>query len=375
MTTNAMLKSMKSIEEAAVTGKRVLVRVDANVPMDGDRVRDDYRLRAMIPTLEFLLNRKAKVILMAHLGQPKSPTDFPSLKPVYEELSKIINRPISFAPELLADNTKKMIDELQEGEILGLENLRSNEGETKNSRTFAQQLAQYGEIYVNDAFSVSHREAASLVAITEFLPSYAGLLLEREYNILSNLLRNPANPFVVVIGGAKIEDKLPVIKKLLDKADKILLGGGVANTFLAAQGVDVKKSLVNREYLDISKDIFKQANGKVVLPIDYVFDADAIVDIGTSATAQFQRYLASAKTIFWNGNMGKSEIEQFALGSEGIARAMTESGATTIIAGGNTIDICNHLRLLNKMSFASSGGGATLELLSGETMPGIKALG
>lgn len=365
---------MKSIEDAPVAGKKVLVRIDANVPMDGDKVRDTYRLQAVLPTLEFLLNRGAKVILMAHLGQPKTPEEYESLRPVYNELARLLGRPVTFASKLFGEATTNVIAKLKEGEVLGLENLRSEKGETDNSRTFAKKLADYGDIYINDAFSVSHREAASMVAITEFLPSYAGLLLEREYNILANLLRHPSEPFIVVIGGAKIEDKLPVIKKLIDKADRILLGGGVANTFLAAQGIDVKKSLVNLDYIESAKEIFKQARGKVVLPVDYVFNDEAIVDIGTSATAQFQRYLASAKTIFWNGNMGKSEIEEFALGSEGIAKSMAESGATTIIAGGNTIDICNHLRLLKKMSFVSSGGGATLELLSGAEMPGIKAL-
>lgn len=366
---------MKSIEEAPLAGKRVLVRVDANVPMDGPVVRDTYRLQAILPTLEFLINRGAKVILMSHLGKPAGVDPALSLRPVYNELSRLLGRPVIFAPDLFAQATEQAVLALEPGQVLGLENLRFDPGEANNSRTFAQKLAEYGELYINDAFSVSHRQAASLVAITEFLPSYGGLLLEREYNILRNLLRNPAAPFVVLIGGAKIEDKLPVISKLLAKADHILLGGGVANTFLAAQGVDIKKSLVNTEYIEAARTMFTQAKGKIVLPQDYVFDAEAIVDIGTSATAQFQRYIAAAKTIFWNGNMGKSEVEQFALGSVGVAKAMADSGATTIIAGGNTIDICNQALVLKKMSFVSSGGGATLEFLSGSPMPGITALG
>ncbi len=366
---------MKSIEEAALSGKKVLVRVDLNVPLEDGKIRDTYRLQAVIPTLEFLTNRGAKVILMSHLGRPMGiiePAE--SLKPVYEELSKLIDKPVIFAPELFGDATKKLVDDLQEGQILGLENLRFDKAEDDNSRTFAQKLAAYGDVYVNDAFSVSHREAASLVAITEFLPSYAGLLLEREYHILTNLLRHPADPFVVVIGGAKIEDKLPVIKRLLDKADRILLGGGVASTFLASQGVDVKKSLINKDLLDEAKDIFKRGRGRILLPTDYVWDGDAIVDIGIKTQLQYKRYLSSANTIFWNGNMGKSEIAKFADGSAAIAQEMVNSGATTIIAGGNTIDLCNSLKLLKKMSFVSSGGGATLSLLSGEKMPGIEAL-
>lgn len=367
---------MQSLEDVSVNGKRVLVRIDANIPILDGKATDNFRLEAVAPTIHFLLSRFAKVILVSHLGRPKgAPEPNLSLKPVYDELSRILGKPIQFAPEILGAATTAAVNGLKEGEILGIENIRFDKGEEDNSRTFARSLAAYGDLYVNDALSVSHREAASVVAITEFLPSYAGLLLEREYNVLTNLLRHPAQPFVAIIGGAKIDDKLPVIQQLLRKADTVLVGGGVANTFLAASGVDMKKSLVSEACFDAARAIIKSSKGKLILPVDYTWSDDQVLDIGPKTIAAFEGYIKRAKTIFWNGNVGMSEKPEFAKGSEAIGEAIAATDGTTILAGGNTIEVCNRLGLLSELSFVSSGGGATLELLGGRKLPGIVALG
>lgn len=367
---------MKTLEDISVNGKRVLVRIDANIPIVDGKLTDTFRLSAVVPTIHFLLNRFAKVILVSHLGRPNGQADPAlSLKFVYEELSRLLEQPIQFAPEIFSSATTTAIDNLKEGEIIGLENIRFDQGEEDNSRTFARNLSGYGDLFVNDALSVSHRAAASMVAITEFLPSYAGLLLEREYGVLTNLLRHPATPFVAIIGGAKIDDKLPVIQRLLQKADTVLVGGGVANTFLSASGVDIKKSLIDESCLEAAKQILKISKGQLILPTDFQWDADRILDIGPKTVAVFEGYIKRAKTIFWNGNLGKSEETEFATGSEAIAKMMAATDGTTVIGGGNTIEVCNRLGLLNDFSFVSSGGGATLELLAGRELPGVKALG
>ncbi|HUD21011.1 MAG TPA: phosphoglycerate kinase [Candidatus Saccharimonadales bacterium] len=366
---------MKVLEEAAVGGKKVLVRVDLNVPQDENgKITDDFRLMAILPTLNFLLNRGAKVILMAHLGQPKKIDKKYSFKPVYIHLSALLKKPILFAPELFSPRTRQAVDGLESGQVLGLENLRFDPGEDNDSRTFARRLSEYGDIYVNDAFSVCHRQAASMVAIAEFLPAYAGLLLEKEIQVLGSLLKDPAEPFVAIIGGAKIEDKLPAITHLLEKTDRVLVGGGVANNFLLANGVDVKKSLIDKERLSIAKEIIKKAKGKLILPSDCVWKGDIIADIGRRSTDLYLSYIKSAKTVFWNGCLGITEEAAYSASSDRVAKAMAESGATTIVGGGNTIEVIRRLRLENKISFISSGGGASLEFLSGKKLPGIAAL-
>lgn len=368
---------MKSLEDASLNDKRVLLRIDTNVPLTDTKtihVADDFRLRAVVPTIQFLLNRKAKIILLGHLGRPDGPSSAESLRPVFHHLSALINQPIKFAPRVFSPATAQAVDELKAGEILGLENLRFDPGEAKNSRTFARKLAAYGDLYVNDAFAVSHRNAASVVAITEFLPSYPGILLELEYQTLKELIRHPARPFVAVIGGAKIGDKLPVLNHLLPRADRILIGGGVANTFMAAQGEDVGASLVDRDQLDNARLLLKKARGKIVLPVDLVWHDDAILDVGPKTVALFGQHLQVAKTIFWNGNLGKTEVAEFAHGSAAIAKTVADSQATTIIGGGNTIEIFSKLGLLKKVTFVATGGGASLELLSAAVLPGISAL-
>ncbi|MEK7171124.1 MAG: phosphoglycerate kinase [Patescibacteria group bacterium] len=370
---------MKSLEDAALASKKVIVRIDADIPLTGGQpleVANDFRLRRLLPTIFYLINHRAKVILCGHLGRPLAKTDpDSSLKPVITHLSALINKKILFATDPFSTTTAKTIETMADGDIIALENIRFFRGEEDNSRTFARKLANLAEVYVNEAFGTSHREAASVVAITEFLPSYAGLQFEREMEVLANLTRHPAHPFIAIIGGAKISDKLPVIRNLLPKVDRIIVGGGVANTFLASTGVDVRKSLVEFDYIDQAKQILKQSQGKIILPVDYVWKDDMILDVGEKSTSQAIQYLKSAKTIMWSGVPGKIEQPPFDKASKKIAKAIADSPATSIVGGGDTVGLIDGLGLTHKYSFVSTGGSAMLELLGGRVLPGIRALG
>lgn len=367
---------MKELEDASISGKRVILRLALDLPLgDNGEILDDERLRVSLPTINFLLNRFARVIIIGHLGRPKGKKDSQlSLKPVYIRLSALLKKPVHFAPNLFSADTSTAVGKLAEGQILGLENLRFDSGEEANSRTFAKKLAAYGDIYVNDAFSVSHREAASLVAITEFLPSYPGLRLEQELQVLRNLLKHPAKPFVAVVGGIKIEDKLPAIAHIAKMADKVLVGGGVANTFMAAKGMNVRNSVIDTNYIEKAKDILRRYQDKIVLPIDFIWGEDKILDNGKETTALFLKHLKTAQTIFWNGSLGHTEDPKYRHCSDTVAKFIADLPATTIVAGGNTIEIIARLELENDISFVSSGGGASLEMLSGKTLPAISAL-
>jgi len=371
---------MKFLEEASLSGKRVLVRVVADVPLEESggitRVADDYRLRLILPTLHYLLDYGARIVLVSHLGRPNGRVDKSlTLRPVWLHLSALLKRPIQFAPTITSDATAIAATELTDGQILALENLRFEPGEDKNTRTLAAQLARCGDIYVNDAFGVSHREVASLVAITELLPSYAGLLLEREVKMLSGLMQHPMRPYVAVVGGAKISDKLPAIKQLLRRADRILVGGGVANTFMAASGFPVKKSLIDKESLEEARQLLKTGHSRIVLPDDSIWSKEAMVDIGPATQKKFTQYLKGAHTVFWSGPLGKIEEKGCQSGSEQIARAILAGGATSIVGGGDTVAFVDSLGLSNQFSFVSTGGGATLAYLGGQVLPGLKALG
>lgn len=372
-------ETMKFLEEAPIGGKRVLVRVVADVPLkkkgDATVVADDYRLRLLLPTLHYLLDYGAKVILVSHLGRPNGSVDRDlSLRPVWAHLAGLLKHPIQFAPTITSEVTRSAANTLAAGEILALENVRFDPGEEKNTRTFASILARYADIYVDDAFAVAHHPAASNVAITELLPSYAGLLFEREVKMLSSLMHRPAKPYVAVIGGAKISDKLPAIKQLLHRADWVLVGGGVANTFLAASGVDVKKSLVDQESLATARKLLTVAKGKIVLPDDCIWSKDAMVDLGPTSRKNFARYLDRAQTIFWSGPVGRVEEPESRAGTQAIAKAITDSGATSIVGGGDTVGFVESVGLTNKFSFVSTGGGAALDYLGGQVLPAIKAL-
>ncbi len=369
---------MKSLEEANVTGKRVLLRLALDVPLSGGPeplVLDDTRLREALPTIHYLLERQAKIIIVGKLGRPHGQFHSElSLRPVYTHLSALLNKPVTFAPKLFTTATEKAVEELKESELIGLENTGFDSGEDSNSRTFARKLAAYGEVYVNDAFSKAHRAEASVVAVTEFLPAYAGLAMEKEYRILTSLLRHTAHPFVAVIGGAKA-DKLPVIRHLVHSADRILVAGAIANIFLASKGQDVGNSPIDQEYLAPAKAILKEGRGRIMLPVDDKRDSGgSILDIGPHTVLQFSQMLKNAKTIFWNGNLGKSELPEFRAGSDAIAKAIAESGATTIVGGGNTAEILQRLHVTKEINFISSGGGAALALLAGEKLPAIEAL-
>lgn len=369
---------MKFLEDGNFVGKKILVRIDADVPLkavDGETVvADDFRLRKLLPTLNFLLNRQAKVVLIGHLARPAgTPDPKLSLRPVYLHLSALLKKPILFAPNLFSVATKKTVAELKEKQIVGLENLRFDPGEDNNSRTYAKRLAEYGEVYVNEAFG-SHHVAASTVAITEFLPSYAGLHLEQELKTLGSLMKAPAHPFVAVIGGAKIEDKLPVIKGLLENVDRVLVGGRVANNFMVASGIDVQGSTIQADMVEEAKKLLKRSHGKIILPVDFIWEDGHILDLGPKSVELFCHHIRHAKTVLWSGPLGKIEEPRFSRASTAVAKCIIQSGATSIIGGGDTTGFLDSTGIAQKFSFISSGGGATLQLLSGEPLPTIKAL-
>lgn len=367
---------MKSLADASIFGKRVILRLNLDLPQDDKgNVIDNERLKVSLSTIHYLLNRNAKVVIVGHLGRPKGKIDKKlSLRPVYIQLSALLNKPINFAPNLFSADTKKAISKLPEGSILGLENVRFDKGEDDNSRTFARKLANYGDIYVNDAFAVAHREAASTVAITEFLPSYPGISLDKEIHVIKNILKNPDHPFIAIIGGIKIADKLPAIKHISKIADRVLVGGGVANTFMAAKGMNVRKSVINKNHIVEAKDILKRSKEKIILPVDFVWGNDQILDNGPDTIKLFEKYLKNARIVFWTGSLGRSEDEEYRDTSDSIAKYIADIPATTIIAGGNTMEIFSRLGLLNEINFVSSGGGSTLALISGEKLPAIEAL-
>jgi len=368
---------MKVLEDAALASQRVLVRIDADVPLSSTNpaeVLDDYRLQRLLPTIFYLQNHRAKIVLCGHLGRPKGQVDPAlSLKPVFLHLSALVNKRILFAPDPFTASVAKTIETLAEGDIIGLENLRFFKGEEDNSRTFARKLASLADIYVDEAFGSPH-EAASTVAITEFLPSFAGLQLEREVETLTALTKHPAHPFVVVVGGAKVADKLPAISQLLPLVDRVLVGGRVANTFLVSQGTDVKRSELDQNLVDQAGSMFKRAKGKIILPTDFLWGDEQILDIGRDSTRSFLSYLKGAKTVLWSGVPGKVEEPKFAQSSKIIAKAIADSAATTIVGGGDTVGFIDQLGLTNRYSFVSTGGSAMLELLGGRVLPGIRAL-
>lgn len=388
----------KTVRDLDVAGKKVLVRVDFNVPLnDKGEITDDTRITASLPTIQYLLEQKSAVILMAHLGRPKGQVKPElSLAPVAKHLGKLLGKKILFAPDCVGEAAQAAASKLKPGHILLLENLRFHKEEEKNDMEFAEKLASLADLYVNDGFGVSHRAHASVEGVTHFLPAAAGFLLEKEIQYVGQAVTNPLHPFVAIIGGAKVSDKIGVISNLLDKVDTLLIGGGMANTFLAAQGYKMGKSLVEEDKLDLAKELLAKAKKNKVnmlLPTDLVMaaafapDAEHVtekvknlnqaymaLDIGAETSKAYAEALADAKMIVWNGPMGVFEMDAFCKGTEAVAKAVAKSRATSIVGGGDSVAAIEKLGLAKRITHISTGGGASLEYLEGKVLPGVTAL-
>jgi phosphoglycerate kinase len=384
----------KTIRDIEVEGKRVLVRVDFNVPLAESRVADDTRISAALPTIHYLLEHGAKVILMSHLGRPKGRVvDGLRLDPVAECLAELLGRPVRKLDDCVGPEVEAVVAGMQPGDVILLENTRFYAEDESNDPDFAKRLAALGDIFVNDAFGAAHRAHASTVGVAEHLPSVAGFLMEKELTFLGQALTAPEHPFVAILGGAKVSDKIGVIDNLLTKVDALLIGGGMANTFLKAQSYEIGQSLMEDESLDVARKMLERAGDRLALPVDVVvadrFDAEAkskvvpvdqvpqdwrILDIGPETVDLFKQRLAGAKTVVWNGPMGVFEFPRFAAGTEAIARILADLEATTIIGGGDSVAAVEQAGLADKMTHISTGGGASLEFLEGKELPGVAAL-
>jgi len=390
--------TLKDIPKEELKGKKVFVRVDFNVPIENGVIQNDKRIRAVLPTINYLIDHSAKVILCSHLSRPKGKDPKYSLRPVAERLSRLLEREVKFITTAVGEEARKAVESLKPGEVALLENIRFYEGETKNDPEFAKELASFADIYVNDAFGTAHRKHASTYGIAKFVKlAVAGFLIEKEIKYLQMALENPERPLVVIIGGAKISGKLEVIENILKVADKILIGGGMAYTFLKAMGYSVGKSLVEEDLLDTAKEIVRKAEGngvKLYLPVDSN-NADEFspvahtklttykeipetmmgLDIGPATVELFKEAMADAKTILWNGPMGVFEFEKFRYGTMKIGKAVAEKkDALRIVGGGDSVSAIEQLGLENQIDHVSTGGGAFLEFLAGKELPGISAL-
>ncbi|MGB9836971.1 MAG: phosphoglycerate kinase [Candidatus Saccharicenans sp.] len=391
---------MKFVEELEVKGKTVFLRVDFNVPLDENlNIRDDTRIKASLPTIKYLVEKGAKLVVASHLGRPKGQFNPKmSLKPVAARLAELLpGVRVTMAPDVIGPEVNRLKNELKEGEILLLENVRFYKQETDNDPEFARQLAEGCQVFVNDAFGSCHRAHASVVGIASYVPEKAaGYLLKKEVDYLSRITHHPEKPYVAILGGAKIEDKIPVLEGLVSKADVLLIGGAMAYTFLKAQGRQVGKSLVEEDKLEVARDIMKkaEANGvKLLLPVDHVLtssiDSQQIVsisdvyplpedlmgvDIGPKTIEEYRKQIKAAKTIFWNGPLGVFEVEAFSRGTVEIAKAVAESGALSVVGGGDSIAAIHKAGVADKISHISTGGGASLEFVGYGTLPGIEAL-
>jgi len=397
-----MTLSKKTVRDIDLDGKKVLVRVDFNVPLDEEQhITDDSRIVASLPTIEYLLDHRAAVILMSHLGRPKGKAVGKlRLAPVAQRLAELLQRPVETTSDCVGAEATSKASALQSGQVLLLENLRFHEEEEKNTPEFARQLADLGEIYVNDAFGSAHRAHASTEGVAHYMPAVAGFLMEKEINFLGAALENPNRPFVAIVGGAKVSDKIAVLERLISIADTLLIGGGMANTFLKAQGNEIGDSLYEEAKLDVARDLItraKQQNKTFILPTDVViadrFAADAehkvisataavpqgwrILDLGPATIQAFRRAVVDAQTIVWNGTLGVAEMPAFAIGTNTLIDILierTEQGATTIIGGGDSAAAVEKAGAADRMTHVSTGGGASLEFLEGRTLPGVAAL-
>lgn len=384
----------KTVKDIDLKDKRVLLRVDFNVPMKDGNVTDDKRIRASLPTIKYILDQGSSLILMSHLGRPKSASDSEfSLRPAAEVLSSLLELPVKMAPDIVGSEVETMVKELQPGEVLMLENTRFHSGEEKNDLELAKQLSVLGEVYVNDAFGSAHRAHASTEGVARFLPAVSGLLMEQELEYLGRAVSNPEHPYIAILGGAKISDKIDVVETLLSKADKLIIGGGMANTFLAAQGLNMQDSLIESSSLDTAKSILEKAGDKLILPVDAIiadkFEESAntqvvgvdqipagwrMLDVGSKTLELYKRALDGAKLIVWNGPVGVFEMPKFAEGTFALAKMLAESGATTVIGGGDSASAVKKAGVAKQMTHVSTGGGASLEFLEGKELPGVAAL-
>ncbi len=384
----------KTIQDVQVMNKRVLVRVDYNVPLDDGQVADDTRIRTSLVTLNHLLDEQARIILCSHLGRPKGKVvEDLRLDPVAERLSELIDLDVRKVDDCVGPEVEAAADELEPGQILLLENTRFHPGEKANDPDFAARLAGLAELYVNDAFAAAHRAHASTEGVAHHRPAVAGLLMQQELDALERVRENPKHPYVAILGGAKISDKIGVVERLLDQVDTLLIGGGMANTFLKAQGRQVGQSLIEDQSLDVAKELLSQAQEKLVLPVDVLiaddFDAEAnqqtvlidqvpagwrILDIGPRTIELFQEKLEPARMVVWNGPLGVFEMTPFARGTFAIARALAELGAETITGGGETAAAVNQAGVYHELSHVSTGGGAFLTFMEGKSLPAVAAL-
>jgi phosphoglycerate kinase len=384
----------KTVKDIDLKGKRVIMRVDFNVPMQDGKVTDDKRIKAALPTIKHILDQGASLILMSHLGRPKGgPAPEFSLRPAAEVLSSHLRIPVKMAPDTVSPEVEAMAKELKPGEVLMLENTRFHKGEEKNDLELAKQMAALADIYVNDAFGSAHRAHSSTEGIAQFLPAVSGLLMEKELEYLGRATSNPERPYIAILGGAKISDKIAVVDNLLAQADRVIIGGGMANTFLAAKDHNMQDSLVETAAIETAKSIMDKSGDKLLLPVDAViadkFDAAAnvqvvdvdkipagwrMMDIGPKTVDAFKDALSNAKLIVWNGPMGVFEMPKFAEGTFAIAKMLADSGATTVIGGGDSASAVKKAGVAKQMTHVSTGGGASLEFLEGKELPGVAAL-
>lgn len=384
----------KTVKDIDLKNKRVLIRVDFNVPMMDGKVTDDKRIRAALPTIKYALDQNASVILMSHLGRPKSASDSQfSLRPASEVLSSLLGTPVKMASDCVGAEVEIIAKGLKPGEILMLENTRFHPGEEKNDLALAKQMAALGDVYVNDAFGSAHRAHSSTEGVARFLPAVSGFLMEQELEYLGRAVANPEHPYVAILGGAKVSDKILVVETLLSKCDKLIIGGGMANTFLAAQGLKMQDSLVEESSLETAKTILLNSGGKMILPVDAVIadkfaedansqvvDVDKIpsgwrmLDVGPKTIRLYQAALDGARLVVWNGPVGVFEMQKFSEGTFALARLLAESKAITVIGGGDSASAVKKAGVAKQMTHVSTGGGASLEFLEGKELPGVAAL-
>ncbi len=388
----------KPVKDIDVNHKRVLLRVDYNVPVDKDnKISDDSRIRASLPTVKYLLDHNAKLIICSHFGRPKGKVvESMRLAPEAKRLSELLGKPVQALKDCIGPEVESAVSQMKDRDVVLLENLRFYPQEEENDPNFAKSLAKLADIYVDDAFGAAHRAHASITGVAQQLPAVAGFLMEKELNFLGRLLENPAHPFAAVMGGAKVSDKLGVIQNILSKVDALLIGGGMAANFLKAQGINVGASAVEEDRLEYTKEMIKKAQTqgvRLMLPTDVIVSEKleagvasktvpikeipanwVIADIGPATAEQFAQEIRKSKTVFWNGPMGVFEIDAFAQGTRKVAQALVESKATTVVGGGSTAEAADKMGLVNKLTHVSTGGGASLELLEGKELPGVAVL-